>query len=225
MTSLPERVVLIDDPHVDWADAMEFRLTYRGPLLTATSDRKRQAGRANHKQNIRQALHPQLRRCWEVMPQLNGKTWSAPVLGIGGGPVAHDVPTLAARFAIGNYNIVPMLTRDLFAVCGLDVLLLRPDGSDRVGYSGDIDNQLKTLIDGLQAPRETGQFGDYQSPRDGETPFFCLLQDDSLITRLSVQTDRLLTPPSGPESSDDVLAIITVKLTSDAFDTGLRHTN
>jgi hypothetical protein len=32
------------------------------------------------------------------------------------------------------------------------------------------------------------------SPEQNEDPFFCLLDDDSLVTGLSVRTDRLLEP-------------------------------
>jgi len=31
-------------------------------------------------------------------------------------------------------------------------------------------------------------------PTSGENPFFCVFEDDNLITRVSLQTDRLLQP-------------------------------
>lgn len=33
---------------------------------------------------------------------------------------------------------------------------------------------------------------DGDEPQDGEDPFFCLLKDDALVTRLAVDTDTLL---------------------------------
>ncbi len=45
------------------------------------------------------------------------------------------------------------------------------------------------------------------SPDPGEQPFFCLLEDDKLITGLSVKTDRLLVPGAGP---DEVKLLIRV---------------
>lgn len=44
-------------------------------------------------------------------------------------------------------------------------------------------------------------------PKPDEDPFFCLLEDDSLITRLAVETDRLLEPVS---SDSEVVATIRV---------------
>ena len=42
---------------------MEFRLTYRGPLLSETGrDGEVRRGRADHKKEIRKKLHPQLGR-------------------------------------------------------------------------------------------------------------------------------------------------------------------
>ena len=43
-----------------------------------------------------------------------------------------------------------------------------------------------------------------------ENPFYCLLDDDCLITNVSVTTDRLLTPKEGTEKINDVMLIIHV---------------
>ncbi len=39
-----------------------------------------------------------------------------------------------------------------------------------------------------------GQIPKDDKPLDEETPFYCLLQDDSLVTKVSITTDRLLAP-------------------------------
>jgi len=41
-------------------------------------------------------------------------------------------------------------------------------------------------------PQEIGQMGGQQTLQDGEDPFYCLLQDDGLISHVSVETDLLL---------------------------------
>ncbi len=48
------------------------------------------------------------------------------------------------------------------------------------------------------------------TPSEDEDPFFCLLQDDSLITEIKVTTDRLLVPVTDDESLHDVVLIIHV---------------
>ena len=42
-----------------------------------------------------------------------------------------------------------------------------------------------------------------------EKPFFCLLEDDNLVTRLTVSTDRLLEPVQNPS---EVLLLVHVLL-------------
>ena len=49
---------------------MKFRLTYEGRLESN--------GSAKHKHEIRKALHPQLKRLWDVEPNLLGWTWTPP---------------------------------------------------------------------------------------------------------------------------------------------------
>src|ERR1051325_357306 len=65
------RIIVNDPAAADLEDQdLEFRLTYKGKLLS-DQDRKRvTASRAEHKQTIRKKLHPQLRRLWEVSPYL-----------------------------------------------------------------------------------------------------------------------------------------------------------
>ena len=46
------------------------------------------------------------------------------------------------------------------------------------------------------------------TPNQDENPFFCVLEDDSLITKVSVKTDRLLT--TAP-SDNYVHLLLTVK--------------
>jgi len=43
-------------------------------------------------------------------------------------------------------------------------------------------------------PVNAGELGGHDKPAESETPFFCLLQDDRLITQTSVATDTLLEP-------------------------------
>lgn len=56
--------------------------------------------------------------------------------------------------------------------------------------SWDMDNWLKTLFDTLRMPTNKDEVSG--PPRDDEKPFFVLLEDDRLITHLSVETDTLL---------------------------------
>src|ERR1700687_822862 len=97
------------------------------------------------------------------------------------------------------------------AACSLDILFLRRDGpGSLVRSGGDIDNRLKVLFDALRMPQTPDEVcGDTLGP--DEDPFFCLLEDDKLISKAQVDTNWLLTPPGAGEKIHDVHLIIGVK--------------
>ena len=209
-------VILADDPHVHWeGEVMEFRLTYEGILLAESvrSAEVRRA-RAEHKQEIRKKLHPQLKRLWEISPFLS--TVTGPKDGrrvFGRLSQEQGVEALAVRFERFGYHFVPLVTRELELFCSIEVLFLRRgDPGGIISATGDIDNRLKTLFDALTVPRDALQLGPYKNPDPDESPFFCLLEDDSLITKASVETDTLLGAVSDPPSPNDVRVVITVRI-------------
>jgi integrase len=51
--------------------------------------------------------------------------------------------------------------------------------------SGDIDGRLKTIFDALRMPKNLDETA-RQKPQDDEDPFFCLLEDDKLISEIRV---------------------------------------
>ncbi len=160
---------------------MEFRLTYDGQLLGAS----RRATRAEHKHEIRKVFHAQLKRLWAITPFLCGDIVGPDVLIADniGVDLPHTVEDLSARFARFDYRFVPLVTRNISLLCGIELLFLRPDPPGSVLSSGDIDNRLKTLFDALRIPHDASEVGRYKTPEAEEDPFFCLLEDDSLITK------------------------------------------
>ena len=192
---------------------MEFRLTYQGPLRStqrdATGDQK--CPRSQHKHDIRKYFHPQLKRLWEVTPFLKTGERSGPGVWLLEGSQQHDYhpDSLAKKFALYGFNFVPLVTQDLNLICGLEILFLRPGNPGSLLKSGDIDNRLKTLFDAMRPPEAQENYS-ARIPAQDEQPFYCLLEDDNLITKVSVETDQLLQV----ESTDDNEArlVITVRL-------------
>jgi hypothetical protein len=84
----------------------------------------------------------------------------------------------------------------------------RDSPGNLVTSGGDIDNRLKTLLDALRVPDVIKGMPDM--PSEDEDPFFCLLEDDCLITALSVTTDTLLVPQADEERQHDVVLVIHV---------------
>jgi hypothetical protein len=168
---------------------MRFRLTYEGRLESSGN----RSGKIENKHEIRRQLHPQLRRLWEVEPNLSN--WRKPEDGQDyrkPDSWTHVKDILTREFTRGTYSYVPLVTREIALSVSLEILLLRTARPGGIISSGDIDGRLKTLFDGLAMPSSLSQLGTYQAPASNENPFYVLLEDDSLITHVAVQTDLLL---------------------------------
>src|SRR5262249_15996308 len=89
------------------------------------------------------------------------------------------------------------------------ITLLRaaPPGGIIIGPDGDIDNQLKVLFDAFRVPKKH-ELPQADRPAAEESPFYCLLEDDGMITELAVTTDRLL----APKQPEEIVAIIAVQV-------------
>jgi hypothetical protein len=207
-----ERHILSTDPdHIpDLESWMELRLTYAGPLLASTKGDPR----ARHKHEIRQHLHKQLKRFWKLHPYLQG----AREQGQNGEflPAGHPSKSMAEyradQFGRAGYRFVPLATEYLDIHCSLSILFLRPDVPGGAIQSADIDNRLKTLFDALRMPNDKGELGGHDTPGDDEDPFFVLLEDDRLISNVSVETDMLLEGVDGRYDKNQARLVITAYL-------------
>ncbi len=157
---------------------MKFTLYYDG-ILTSNA-------KAVYKQKIREHFHNQLKELWNQEP------------------LASLEPVLCSR---REFNFAPLVHSQMRLVAEIDIAMLLPGSPGQIiRRGGDIDNRLKTLLDSLTMP-DHNQTPD-ESPNQDQDPFFCLLEDDKLITGLGVKTDRLL--KTGAES-DEVKLLISVK--------------
>lgn len=176
---------------------MRFTLTYRGPLATR--------GSAQQKHALRRALHPQLKELWTHRPL---ETFASSWLNRNGG---GDEPGRALRETDGHEFAV-VVAGDQLLLAELDVLLLRPQNPGSILQHADIDNRLKTLFDALRYPEKHQEVPEDWAPPEDEQPLHCLLEDDRLISRVNVDTDRLLNPDSG----DEVALTIRVRIRASA---------
>ena len=179
---------------------MRFVLYYQGRLPSS--------GNNNDKHKIRQALHPQLKRLWEIEQPLIKLSQSTEQ--IGEGPRITGLEKIANDFVRDGFRFVPLVTKNYSLVSHLDIIFLRREApGELVRHGGDIDNRINTLFDSLRVADASQVTG--LSPIATENPFYCLLEDDSLITGFQVRTERLLEPPTSPQNDTDVrLSIIAV---------------
>jgi hypothetical protein len=155
---------------------MRLTLHYRGHL--------RANGTTAHKHELRKWFHSQLRGLWNQKP-------------------LSEQPNLLRPREGGNYSLlrpfvdftfVPLVTAEMNAVAELSVTILRPEApGNLLTQGGDLDNRLKTLFDALTMPRHNNAIPVGVGPINDESPhFFCLLEDDNLVTSVSVRTEQLL---------------------------------
>lgn len=204
---------------------MEFRLIYEG-ILMGSGNKPHVA----NKHYIRKQIHKQLAELWKTHPTLNAMNTYVyppkPPEGAPRGSVILDdaiarggkgeygltyVETMANRFDRCGFRFVPLVSANLDFVCSLNVLFLRRENpGDLLKQGGDIDNRIKTLFDALRIPKDGNEL--VGQPEPDENPFFCLLEDDSLVTEINVTTDRLLTPLKDGQHKNEVVLIIQVKM-------------
>jgi hypothetical protein len=209
---------------------MKFRLTYEGELRPTQRDAlERETDKlASHKQAIRRVFHRQLKQLWQEDKFLREcevdsalYTPSRALRDVGtayyGSNASKRIPLVEAvagqHHALG-YRFVPLVLDRWSLLCSLNILFLRRDMPGSVLHAGDIDNRIKTLIDALRPPQSQNELvEDDNIPKEGEDPFFCLLEDDRQVSHFSVETDRLLDPPT-PDGAEKRKAhlVITVEI-------------
>jgi hypothetical protein len=188
---------------------MEFTLYYCGPLPATTTRNKR----VREKQFLRRRFHIQLKELWNQKPLSDHSEFLQPKKETATKVIQDEDGRLFINFEditllrdVGDFQFVSTVSVALDMVADLTITLLRPEPPGGiVTQGGDIDNRLKTLLDALKVPREPAELPRGDTPSQDELPFFCLLEDDALITSLDVKTDRLLVPVA--DSSEVVLLL------------------
>lgn len=188
------------------APLVKLTLTFEGEL-PSTGNNPRKA--AEKKWNIRKAFHPQLAEACQTHPALRPLLMGIKIPPAGRymslsqhhhsdpadrePPDDHNDPSLrdlCALLPVGNRTFRPIVRESLALGCELNILFLRrEDPGALILQGGDLDNRLKTLFDALRVPTEAELIDD---PTVGD-PIHCLLESDTLITGISIKTDRLLT--------------------------------
>lgn len=171
---------------------MEFTLKYRGPLPGGSA-----SGKVEYKHLIRRAFHEQLADYWQRDTRLKELKPAEFHIAQKSDKFSYDVPrpvqgtqNFFYRFSCRGIEFVPLVIRIRYMECQLRIDWHRHDPPGTIlSPSGDIDNRLKTLFDALRMPQNDTEVPE-NAAHDGV--FFCLLEDDSLITKLSVDTSQIL---------------------------------
>ena len=192
---------------------MEFRLIYKGPLPAASaSDTRNQ-----HKHRIRRELNKQLRVLWKENRYLK----ELEQIYSGDPTFSQRTPAdvKADQYERCGKRFLPLINERSGLACALDILFLRRDNPGGMIISGgDLDNRLKVLFDALRIPNDCSELDPSWTPADDENPLYCLMEDDKLITKLTVITDHLILPLGEDDHRHDVFLVIHVTLKITDFD-------
>ncbi|PDQ19275.1 hypothetical protein CN311_20415 [Mesorhizobium sanjuanii] len=142
-------------------------------------------------------IHPQMEALWSLQP-LKNNDWLR----------SRSESNLGVLEVRNGFEFAPLISTSVGLLAEINVTILRNRHSnDRQGIHGDIDNRVKTLFDALRIPT----LGEINVLSEKGVIFhertFCLLQDDDLVTKLTVETDRWLGVPP-----HQTLAIIRVAI-------------
>src|SRR5277367_2634167 len=162
-----------------WND-VKFSLTYDGELLSASDKHNR----VQNKNQIRFDLASQI---WPIYCAGDFSRFQ----------LDHNtiVQSGVDFYGIGFF---PLLTRKMNASCSLAIRFMRNDRLGDIVHGGDLDNRLKTLFDALRLPEQDNEVLPKLYPSelsDNDVKLCgCLLEDDSLITDLTVNTVTIMRP-------------------------------
>lgn len=155
---------------------MEFTLLYDGPLKAN--------GSPKDKQEIRRVIHSQMKILWQQIPLVDYHK------NLKENPPKGSTSILRKT---GPFTFAPLINTGFRLVAELNIIFLRPETPGSIiTQGGDIDNRMKTLFDALRMPKVESEIPSGDLPNSDENPFFCLLEDDNLITSVSIKTHRLL---------------------------------
>jgi hypothetical protein len=183
---------------------MRLTLHYRGIL--------RSNGSPAHKHEIRQHFHIQLRTVWAQQPLVENPNLLQ--------PKRRDGDYCFLR-PVGDFTFVPLVTEETNTIAELSITMLRPETPGGIiTQGGDLDNRMKTLFDALTMPRHANALPPGVVPLENEKPYFyCLLEDDNLVTTISVRTEQLLEPVSD-QSVVDVSIFVRTRVTRPTMGNG-----
>jgi hypothetical protein len=191
---------------------MDFVLRYRGALSGKTN--------ADEKHRIRLRLHPQLKElCAREALFADASQVVLPAGMLGGGRiepprnVTGQISSMYFHIPLAGYEFVPLIHRPHKLACALDIIWLRREKPGDIVHGGDLDNRLKNLLDALRMPLEEKEVRG-GTPSDTTKRCYCLLEDDALVSKLSVTTHQLLEPLGAGEQTHDVDLFIHVVVQS-----------
>jgi hypothetical protein len=124
-------------------------------------------------------------------------------------------PPVMKIFTHDGFSWLPIVNCKNGLICKLDILMMRHGPPGEVPT--DIDNRVKTIFDALRKPSvgntELRTKSQTLAPAKNEDPFYVLVEDDKLITHVSVTSDMLLEEVRKPNVPRDNAVRLVIGVT------------
>lgn len=200
-------------------DVMRFHLVYSGPLSASANKSK-----LTEVVYIREYLSPQIEYLWETHPSLQilknegarSKTGGTAYMIGPDGPLSkremagHGAyEDLCKNIVVDDGQFLPLVRQSLDLSCEIDILFLRQqDPGALISQGGDIDGRIKLLLDALRMPSPQEQ----KKVQNRSFPTYCLMESDTLVSRLNIDTDRLLIPQTNKPNEVHLVMDISINV-------------
>lgn len=170
---------------------MEIYLSYQGSISTR--------GHVKEKFKHRRSIHSQLKHVLEHHVE-------------SGIDYKHTFCPEKIRF-VGDFKFLPLVTKSCNKVIDLEFTVLSncEPGCQKQYPTGDIDNILKVLIDGLRMAQTLNEVRD-EKPETNESPFLCLLEDDQMIRNINIHHEKLYFPRNTKSATKEIFVLIKVMI-------------
>jgi len=163
---------------------MRFALSFEGSLPSSGNEKNvpgqpPKPSKLKAVWDIRNAINPQFTRLRHVHKAFRGDDGASGMMLV----------RLNDPVVVGDQQFLPLVRPVLMLKCGLRIeMLVNHDVPSVLTKTGDLDNRLKTLLDGLRCPTGPQEVKRYKPAN--AAPYYCLLEDDALITSLQIDTHR-----------------------------------
>ena len=201
---------------VAWSIPVEFTLRFSGTIPSHSSAKAH---------DIRCVFHEQLEDYWSRDTRLLKVKRALIKRSQKTSRAVHDVrgdderlgKTVDGRYYFHEVNgvrFVPLVTAWRYLRCDVHVRIYRYEGAKNVrggvlDLNGDIDSKAKSLLDALRMPTDSSD-GRSVTPHDGL--FFCVLEDDRLVTKLTIETKEKLGKRPAKDKLAEVEAFVDVRI-------------
>lgn len=98
---------------------------------------------------------------------------------------------------VADFTFLPLVTNSCNKVIDFNFTFLShyEPGNGLAFPTGDTDNHLKALLDGLRMPNTKNEIRT-EKPKKGEKVFHTLMEDDGIVRKINIEHQKLLFEPN-----------------------------